>query len=229
MLPFFLQYYSQFVDEILIYDGGSTDKSIEIISKFLKAKVYSTGENDQINDHFLINVRNNAYKEEKDNWDWQIIVDTDEFLYYPNLVEKLEEYKHNGITVPLTIGYDMKSLYFPEYDLNKTIIEQIKTGIRNDRWQAKKVISNSKEVNVNYHIGCHNSDFSGNVVHSIPELMVLHYRWLSYDYFINKNKYISNRLSDYNKEHGFGWHTSVWAAMSEIEFNKNIDDTLECI
>ena len=229
MLPFFLQYYSQFVDEISIYDGGSTDGSLEIISKFLKAKVYSTGENDQVNDCFLTDVRNNAYKENKENWDWQIVVDADEFLHHPNLVEKLEEYKNNGITVPLTIGYETRSLYFPEYNSNKTIVEQIKTGIRNDRWQAKKVISNSKEVSVNYYIGCHNSDFSGNVVHSIPELMVLHYRWISYDYFVNKNKYISNRLSDYNKEHGFGWHTSAWSTMSEIEFNENVNNALECI
>jgi len=222
ILPFFLQYYSSFVDEIVLYDGGSTDKSLEIISSYPKAKVISTGNNDKIDDLFLTKIRNEAYKEGREQWDWQIVVDTDEFVYHPNLLQKLREYKANKIDLPRVAGYQMYSTTFPKYNSDKTIIDQIQTGRRSPIYLNKNVLFDPKTVEIDYSVGCHEYDegvkYSG-YARSPKEIMLLHYRWISYHYFLNKNIYVSNRLSEINIKNGWGGHTIQAAKMSEEEFN----------
>lgn len=223
MLPFFLDYYSQIADEIVIYEGGSTDNSLEVLSRYPKVRVVSTGVNEKLDERELMNIRNNEYKKDADKWDWQIIVDVDEFLYHPTLIQKLQEYSLRGVTLPGVSGYEMLSYTFPEYDAKKSIVDQIQTGIRNDQWQAKRVIFSPKDVTINYIFGCHTANCSGNVVsNECAELMLLHYRWLSYDYFVNKNRYISDRLSEFNKANNFGFHTTINAKMSEDEYNAKV-------
>jgi glycosyltransferase involved in cell wall biosynthesis len=225
MLPFFLQYYEKFVDEIVIFEGGSTDRSLEIIAKCPKARVVSTGNNEVLDERELMKIRNSAYLESADQWDWQIIVDIDEFLYHPVLIQKLKEYKIRGITVPKIAGYEMLSRYFPMYKEDQTIIDQIKTGRRNDTWQAKKAIFNPKQIQVQYEFGCHSAHLSGNAIEGdTQEIMLLHYRWMSYEYFVDKNKYIANRLSAFNKANNMGYHTIEHAKMPESEFEAKVNE-----
>lgn len=224
MIPFFLQYYSKFADEIIFFDGGSTDGSLEIIIQNPKARIYPTGHNvDELDDRVLMRIRNEEYKRGRELWDWQIVVDLDEFLYHPNLVQKLQEYKLRGVTIPLTAGYEMLSKDFPVFDPNRSIVDQIQTGKRNDEWQAKSVVFNPQVVDINYEMGCHRANPTGRVVsNESQELMVLHYRWLGYEYFVGKNTYAANQLSEFNKANNFGWHTSKFSKMTREEFDAEI-------
>ena len=117
ILPFTLDYYSKFCEKIFVYDNMSTDSSDEIYKKYANVNVIKWNSNDEINELNYIQIKSNGYKESrKDNVDWVIVCDCDEILYHPRLLNKLEYYKNNGITVPLVNGHDMVSEEFPESD-----------------------------------------------------------------------------------------------------------------
>lgn len=230
MLPFFLQYYSAICDEIILYDGNSTDKSLEIIARYSKAKVISSGNDIKMDERQLTGIRNNEYKKDRSNWDWQIIVDVDEFIYHPNLMQKLKEYKLLGITIPRTDGYEMVSFNFPIYDQKRFITNQIKNGYKNNDWQAKKAIFNPKEIDINYQFGCHACSPKGNIVTTNDrEIKILHYSKISYDHFIKKYKANANRLCDFNKDKQLAYHIPLQARMSEEEFNLEIKKSYNVI
>src|SRR6516165_10860911 len=107
IMPYFLRYYSDFCDKIVIYDNESTDKTVEIVNSFPNTEIRSWNSNNQIDDHLYLRVKNNCYKESRGIADWVIVGDADEFLFHPNLKERLEYYKEAGITLPKVTGYDM--------------------------------------------------------------------------------------------------------------------------
>lgn len=225
MLPFFLQYYSQFVDQICIFDGGSDDGGLGVIKQYPKAIIMSSGNNTEMDERLLTSLRNEEYKKDRNNWDWQIIVDIDEFLYHPDIRSKLETYRKNDITIPKVIGYDMYSLTFPVYG-DKTIIDQIRTGKRNDQWQSKSIIFNPNKVDINYDFGCHTCHPSGAVKFGPDNdgFMLLHYNYICYEHFIRRHKYNAARMSQYNKEHNLAFHIPLCAKMTEGEFNAKVTD-----
>ena len=221
LLPYFLKYYGQFCDLITIYDDNSTDKSVEIIKSFPKTEVIqqNTGLVGKFDDTNVLRIKNEKYKVDRE-YDWVIIVDIDEFLYHPDLLKKLEEYKNSNVTIPLTTGYDMYTKVFPSED--KQIHEIVQSG-RLAENHSKKVIFNPKFIDINYTIGCHTCNPYGQVGYSLDnELKILHYVYLSHEYMTKKRKGIFDRLCDENKVVGYGTHngTKDYAGMNEEEYNK---------
>jgi glycosyltransferase involved in cell wall biosynthesis len=231
MLPFFLQYYSSVADLIVIYDGGSTDNSKEIIKGCPKALLIEQN-NEQMDERVLTGIRNEAYKYERTLWDWQIIVDIDEFIYHKNLRAKLDEYSNMPIrvTLPKIIGYDMYSLEFPKFDPNKMIVDIIRTGKRNDQWQSKRLVFDPARVNINYEFGCHRCHPNGGVVESEnADIMLLHYNYIGYDHFIKRHKYNAARMSEFNKQNNLAYHIPLFSKMPREEFERKVKDETESI
>ena len=215
LLPYFLKHYS-FADLITVYDNHSTDKSMEIVRKFPKTEIIKMTTKDEFNDDDLLWIKNTAYKGA--DYDWVIIVDVDEFLYHPNLLEKLEKYKNEGVTIPVTLGFNMYSKVFPTED--KPITTLIQNGIFT-KTHSKKVIFNPKVVSINYLIGAHECRPTGEVrLSSDLELYVLHYYYLSYQDFIRKRKVLTSRLSEVNLKNDWSTHNKNFAKMEELDFNR---------
>jgi hypothetical protein len=206
ILPFTLDYYSSFCEEIFIHDNMSTDSSDEIYKKYPKVRVLKWDSNEQINEMNYINIKNNEYKKYSRNndVDWVIVCDCDEFLYHPNLINVLQEYKQNGITVPKVCGHDMVSERFPIYD-GELITKKIKIG--SDRYQpmCKNIIFNPN-VEVNFGVGAHSFSTTNGVFSENEDLKLLHYKFLGKDYV--KKLYVerAKRLSMFNKQNKFGEH-----------------------
>jgi hypothetical protein len=205
ILPFTLDYYSIICERIFIYDNMSTDSSDEIYKQYPKVTVIKWDSQNEINEMNYIQIKNNGYKvSREDNADWVIVCDCDEFLYHRRLLEKLEYYKEQGITVPLVNGHDMVSETFPEYD-GKLITEKIKTGSEVYEPFCKKIVFNPK-IDVSFGIGAHSFQ-SNNTIHSnAPELKLLHYKFLGKPYVETIYKARAERLSEFNKQHKFGEH-----------------------
>lgn len=205
ILPFTLDYYSEFCEQIFIYDNMSTDSSYEIYSKYPKVNVVKWSSNNEINEMNYIQIKNNGYKTSRlSNADWVIVCDCDEFLYHPRLLEKLEYYKKEGITVPLVNGHDMVSDTFPIYD-GEFITKKIKTGSEVYEPFCKKIVFNPK-IDVSFGIGAHSFQ-SNNTIHSnSPELKLLHYKFLGKDYVESIYRARAERLSEFNKVNKFGEH-----------------------
>jgi glycosyltransferase involved in cell wall biosynthesis len=151
-LPYFLRHYS-FCDKITFLDDHSTDRTHEIIKSYpnteiiLRDQPHGRPETDEL---IGLELANNLYKKDR-SYDWVIITCMDEFLYHPNLLQKLEEYKRDGVTVPLTTGYNMWSDKFPTED--KPLEELVTLG-EYSKNHSKSIIFNPK-VDMNFGLGMH--------------------------------------------------------------------------
>ncbi len=204
ILPFTLDYYSKICEKIYIYDNMSTDSSDEIYAKYSKVEVIKWDSNGEINEMNYINIKSNAYKQFSRNADWVIVCDCDEVLYHPRLLEKLQYYKDNGITVPKVNGHDMVSETFPEYD-GELITTKVKTGSEVYAPFCKNIVFNPR-LDVQYGIGGHSFQANNAVYSNSPELKLLHYKFLGVEYVENIYKARAERLSQFNKDHKFGEH-----------------------
>lgn len=204
ILPFTLDYYSKICNKIFIHDNMSTDSSDDIYKKYEKVKVLKWDSNNEINEFNYTKIKSNAYKIYSRDADWVIVCDCDEFLYHENLMEKLNEYKKNGITIPQIDGHDMVSESFPEYDGNP-ITDKIKIGSETYQPMCKNIIFDPK-IDVEYGIGGHSIQSKQGKLSPTAELKLLHYKFLGKEYV--KNIYISRakRLSEFNKQNKLGEH-----------------------
>jgi hypothetical protein len=224
ILPFFIDYYFNFVgvDKIIFSDGNSDDGSVEYLKTFCSKVEVIIEDHKEYNEYNLMESRNEIWKKYKDDYDWFIIVDADEFLYHPNIREKIIEYKKNGITIPVTYGYEMYSTEFPKFQPGVYLPDIIKNGEVSSGLD-KHVLFNPKEVNMRYSYGSHQSYPTGNVVYnSDTELYVLHYKHLSYDYLVRKCAYGAKRRSDHAKETMMADHWDVRAVLTESEYMEKI-------
>jgi hypothetical protein len=206
ILPYTLDYYSEICTKIYVYDNMSTDGSDRIYKKYPKVSVIKWDSKNQIHEMNYVNIKNNGYKtySRNKNVDWVIVCDTDEFLYHPNLLEKLQEYKTKGINVPKVSGHDMVSESFPTYDKVK-LTEKIKVGSERYQPMCKNIIFDPN-LDVNYGIGAHSFSSSNAVFSEEEELKLLHYKFLGKDYVKELYDSRAKRLSDFNKKNKLGEH-----------------------
>jgi hypothetical protein len=204
ILPYTLDHYSSFCDQIFIHDNMSTDDSMEIYKKYPRVTVLKWSSNDEINELNYVQIKSNAYKQYSRDADWVIVCDCDEFLYHPDLMRILAEYKVQGVTVPKIDGHDMVAEVFPEYD-GQPLTSKVKIGSDVYAPMCKNIIFDPS-LDVQYGIGGHSFRAFGTVHSQNADLKLLHYKFLGKDYV--KKLYISRakRLSDFNKQNKFGEH-----------------------
>jgi hypothetical protein len=233
LLPFFLDYYSNFVkvDKMVFLDGNSTDKSHEIIKSYDIAELIIDNQEDGADEKKFRDIRNNVWKKYREDYDFVIVCDIDEFLYHPNIREKLKEYKDRDVTIPLIKGYDMISQSFPIFEKGKYITDLIKTGLIEDHWLAKKVIFNPKKIEeINYRYGSHDCDPIGDIIHNDEEeLFLLHYKWLSYDYMTKRYQFLSSRRSKWNIDNGACTHWVENSLITKEEFDYKYQTSINVI
>lgn len=221
LLPFTLDYYSSFCEKIFMYDNMSTDGSDDIYKKYPKVQVIKWESNNEINELNYCKIKSTSYKDLSRDADWVISCDCDEYIYHPNLIEKLKEYDEMGINLPKTNGYEMFSEEFPIYD-GQLITEKIKEGFGVVETLCKQILF-KPNVDINYGVGAHSNVCKNCITNETPELKVLHYKFLNLDYVINRYQHLQDRLSDFNKQHGFGHHYNFINAINmtnKIKENK---------
>lgn len=206
LLPFTLDYYSQFCERIFIYDNMSDDGSSDIYKKYEKVKVLKWNSNNEINELNYIQLKTRGYKERSrnQNVDWVVVCDCDEFLYHPNLIDVLKEYKAKGITVPKISGHDMVSNSFPNYD-GDLLPNKIKHGSQRYQDLCKNIIFNPN-LDINYGVGAHSFSCKEAVFSEKEDLKLLHYKLLGESYIDQMYTKRANRLSEFNKRNRFGDH-----------------------
>jgi hypothetical protein len=231
MLPFTLDYYSSFCEKIFVYDNYSTDSSNEIYKKYDKVTVIKFNSENSQNENIQKTIKSQEYRKFSRNSevDWVITIDCDEFIYHPNLVEKLKEYKQLGVTVVQTSGHEMVSETFPIYD-GKLLPSKVKIGSDKMPMLSKSIIFDPT-IDIDFSVGAHNFTSSRTVLSPKDDIKILHYKCLGKDYVTNIYRERYNRLSKSSIQNRWNTHYAeidnfLFLMDNILKNNKNVVDTI---
>ena len=217
MLPYFLKYYSTFVNKITIYDNMSTDNSVNIMKQY-GVEIIPFNYNNEFCERYLTHVRNTCYL--NSDADLVIICDIDEIIYHPNILSEFKSMISNGFTIIKPTGFQMLSEILPS--TIGQIFEEIINGIP-DNMYSKPCIFNPKKVIINLHVGSHGAYPVGEVkLNNDNNLKLLHYRHISRNYEINKNLNLANRTSKLSKDMKWGDYINKSEDYINNYYNTNI-------
>src|SRR5205085_1629485 len=128
MLPYFFRHYIGLVDKFFIFDNGSTDGSLKLLSgderisvQHWEVKGDSFGEASR-------QLFNAFWKKSRGQTDWAIVVEVDEHLFHPDLGRYLRRCAESGITVVKPVGYEMIADDFPTQE--KPLWQLVTRGVR---------------------------------------------------------------------------------------------------
>lgn len=230
LLPFFIRHYQQFGDKIIFMDNMSTDRSREIIESSDKCYYDSFDTNGEIRDDIYKSLKNNIWKKSRGIADWVIVVDLDEFVYAKNLKNNLRWLKKLKISVINPQGYDMVTEHF-NWDSPEQMTSLVKYGCKFQRYSKPCIFDPNKIQEIKYAFGAHSCNPIGKGFQygtkAMPQLfgfkiLLLHYKVLTLEYYINRDRALGQRLSKQNIEMGVGLHY----LRPESEFLGDYNDAL---
>jgi len=201
ILPYFLRHYASVADRIVVFDNGSTDRSREMVLSCPKAEIrdYDTG--GRYLHRAQMAIKNGCYRESRGKADWVIVVDTDEFIYHPNLLGVLARYTEEKITLPLTDGYEMVAPGTPTTP--GQVYEEFPAGYASVLYSKPEVFH--PDIDINFELGCHEARPAGPVKRSErAEIKLLHYRHLGVPHYVQKYRTRMARLGDEDLRLGWG-------------------------
>ena len=120
ILPFVEQYWRRIATKVVVYDNGSTDGSLEYLSKLPYVEVRHF-ETEGQNDPYQKQLKELAYKEFRDFYDIIIISDMDEVFYFENLEKELDKMINGNYDAMLLPLYSLCEDKKPEYEEGKLL------------------------------------------------------------------------------------------------------------
>jgi glycosyltransferase involved in cell wall biosynthesis len=198
MLPFFIKHYRTLFPgcHIVVYDNQSTDRTVEI-AKESNCEVIQYDTDNKISDRKYLEIKNNCWKDSKT--DWNIVCDVDELGFLTK--EQLEHESGLGTSIIKFTTWDMVNMSEDPTDVS---IDSLKYGERNPFYDKSIVFDKSKIFETNFGPGCHEVFPQGDVVYSLNQYNMLHYRYIGEDYVVNRYRLFYSRLSEENMELGWG-------------------------
>ena len=123
ILPFVRKYWERISTDVIVYDNGSTDGSLEYLSDipYVTIKHFdSDGHNDIIHKE----VKERAYLEYKDKYDIIIITDMDEVFFFDDFKAVSEAFIDGGYNILMTPIISLCEDFMPPYSEDKLLHEQ---------------------------------------------------------------------------------------------------------
>lgn len=218
MLPHFLRHYTSFCDQVFVYDNFSTDRSPSICLSHANVTLRQYDSGGQIRDDLYLSVKNNVWKRSRGKADWVIVCDIDEFLYAPDLRKLLEQLNQSEETLVRCKGFNMVSTHYPTEQ--EVIFETIREGVRSTSFDKVLLFRPDEIDEINFGPGAHSCNPIGSINYSDLDVKLLHYKYLSLDYNLQRYRLMASRLSDYNKKFHFGIHYGYSSRKIKREFNE---------
>lgn len=211
IIPFCIDYWKRVADKVVVYDNGSTDRSIELLSKYDWIEIRhfdSDGQNDVIQKQ----IKEQTYLELKNQFDVIILSDMDEVFYFNDFEAILKEFIDGGYNVLATPIYSLCEDSKPQYEDGK-LLHQLCHKFYKQRMNhmngfeeiSKLSIFNCKNtIKVNMSVGQH-------FVEIVPRMKILYSKdgfclhldkgfGIAYKYNVRQRMY--KNLSDVNKKGG---------------------------
>ena len=230
ILPQLLTHYLSFCEKVTILDNRSTDRSVEIVNSFPNTEVIPYDSNNELNDSIYIKLKNHVWKSSIGYADYVIVGDCDEFLYHENMVEFLIQSKQNGITLFKPEGFHMVADEYFIISPYENLLETVKNGVRAPVLDKMMVFDCNEISNINYNIGCHSANPIGNIkLHQYDGLKMLHYKFLGLEDHKYKQKIRAERLSEFNKQNGFGLYYLASEKEQEEDYRSYLNKSIKII
>ena len=180
LIPYFVRHYRQFGD-VIVFDDHSEDNTVDVA---LAAGAQVMPVEGPVWDHVewqIIGVKNHNWKPFRDQYDWVIVVDADEFLYHTDLPQVLRSCQRHGLTILEPRGYQMLSDSPP--CKGGLITAEIRRGDRCWLYSKRCCFNPQKITEINFGIGAHYAAPLGDVQPLLcPDLKLLHYHFIGLDY-----------------------------------------------
>lgn len=220
MLPYFFKHYDDIADQYFIFDNNSTDSSLSILESTPKVTI----DKFEIKDNSLVKTAKNQYnhfwKKSRGKADWVIICNVDEHFYHPNLRTYLEECTLEGITLIVPTGFEMISDDFPHND--NPLHETVKQGVRSKNFDKPQIFNPNEILEINFGPGRHTASPFGNVVKSPNnEVLLLHYKYLGFDYVNARFSALRQGLGIVDIANRWGSHY-LWSEKKRLEQFENL-------
>lgn len=210
MLPYFLRHYETFADRIFIINDHSTDRTAEIAKANPKVVMLDFEYKRGLNEDDFSNCFVGSYKKySRGVADWVMCVDSDEIIYNPNMRAVLEAQRKKGTRVLKCTGYQMISKEKPSGE--GQIYDECNTGERSRGYD--KTVVFDPTLDVTFGDGRHTLQVPGGVGIGRAKLLLLHYKYLSRDFYIERSKIVYPRTSgmtaeiiDYRLKRALDWY-----------------------
>lgn len=205
LVPYVMDYWKE-ADKIYLYDNGSTDGSVELLSKYPNVEVIPFSTGGFVDEFALTHMRNTQWQRSKESADWIAVCDFDEVPYAPDGLKATLE-RHSGAL--RTKMHQIVCDYFPEYNPN-LLLHQNK-GIRyydKDTHFDKTLLFPVKNLNViNFTLGSHNCHPNILIEQYPADISILHLKYLGKDYILEKSRRLYENLRpDIKAAGGIDWH-----------------------
>jgi len=224
VMPHFLAHYSKFCDKIFLYDNFSTDRTPLICKQYANVELLKFETHGQIRDDVYLKIKNEVWKKSRSAADYVIVCDTDEFIYHKDLERFLADAHSSGITLFKPQGYNMISEHIPLATV--PVFDQIQFGKRSISFDKIVIFNPDKIEEINYLSGAHDCMPIGDLVYSNYEIKLLHYKYISIGYILDRYKLFSQRLSKFNKINKLGFHYLYSSQKIKREFNAILKDAV---
>lgn len=209
ILPYTIRHYGRFCSKILVHDVGSTDNTVQVAKQSGAEVVHHNG-GGEFNDTLNEKIKNEEWH--KTPADWILMIDADEFFYFPKGVEQtLAGYEHQKLPVARPIGFEMLSDFLPSK--NGQIYDECKYGAKHPDY-CKPELFNPRLVEVmEFSTGGHTCQgvlkdgtvFTNPPLPANPPVYLLHYHQIgSTERIGEKYEGVIRRLSNINRLNGWG-------------------------
>lgn len=211
ILPFVRKYWERVADKVVVFDNHSTDGSIEYLKKipYVELRHFETnGQNDIIQKQ----IKEQAYLEFKDQFDFIIISDMDEVFYFNNFTGALDKMIEENANVLATPIYSLCEDNKPTPEEDKLLHQQCHKFYKQRMNHMDKFDDISKLSIFN----CHNVDkiymsVGQHIVQTMPLMRVMFLKdafclhidkGFGADYRYNIKHKMNENLSEDNKKFG---------------------------
>ena len=201
-IPYVMPYYERIgIDKLIVYDNGSTDRTVELLSKypFVEIRTYYT---DKYDERKILEFKTNIQNEFAGQYNWCISTYFDEVFYCErDIREVLYEKMLEGKTYFLKTGLNIFSRTFPPTYNGKLIHENVGRG---SLWTSddgimgiygtKAELFDMQKLKVTYdYLGCHKCSFWGQISPFEDEISFFHLKFIDFDFIVRSNELYRQR------------------------------------
>lgn len=211
ILPFTLDYYSQFAERIFVWDNMSTDASVDICRRYANVAVERFDTGGLVKDNVFQDIKNNSWKKARGKARYVGVIDTDEIIYYRDGLDNLLDraFDANAGIVKQSTAYTVYSANVsqPADDFS---LSPANTSLLCGPSGGKISIFSPELREINYKPGAHRLRPKGKNLSEFVGGLWFHYSHvLGAEVMARKYEDRFMRLSRQNKRHEWGSHYSM--------------------